>query len=170
MAFRIQDPASGLFWTISGKRILLTETSGSDFTEGPDGLVDVFTAGNYVYSLPRPANWKFTADGFLTSGGSRFISANISQKCPIRSTCPTAWVKVGGAEPVAAPAPVEAEPEVQVVDEEAEPEVQVVDEEAEPEVPAVEEAEPEVPAVEEAEPEVPVVEEAEPEVPAVEEA
>jgi hypothetical protein len=139
MAFRIQDPASGLFWTISGKRILLTETSGSDFTEGPDGLVDVFTAGNYVYSLPRPANWKFTADGFLTSGGSRFISANISQKCPIRSTCPTAWVKVGGAEPVAAPAPVEAEPEVQVVDEEAEPEVQVVDEEAEPEVQVVDE-------------------------------
>jgi hypothetical protein len=139
MAFRIQDPVSGLFWTISGKRVVLTETNGSDFTEGPDGLVDVFTAGNYVYSLPRPANWKFTADGFLTSGGSRFISANISQKCPIRSTCPIAWVKVGGAEPVAAPAPVEAEPEVQVVDEEAEPEVQVVDEEAEPEVQVVDE-------------------------------
>ena len=162
MAFRIQDPVSGLFWTISGKRVVLTETSGSDFTEGPDGLVDVFTAGNYVYSLPRPANWKFTADGFLTSGGSRFISANISQKCPIRSTCPTAWVKVGGAEPVAAPAPVEAEPEVPAVEAEAAPEVPVVEEEAEPEVPVVEE---------EAEPEVPVVEEeAEPEVPAVEEA
>ena len=130
MAFRIQDPVSGLFWTISGKRVVLTETSGSDFTEGPDGLVDVFTAGNYVYSLPRPANWKFTADGFLTSGGSRFISANISQKCPIRSTCPIAWVKVGGAEPVVPAVEEEAEPEVQVVDEEAEPEV--------PEVPAVE--------------------------------
>jgi hypothetical protein len=150
MAFRIQDPVSGLFWTISGKRVVLTETNGSDFTEGPDGLVDVFTAGNYVYSLPRPANWKFTADGFLTSGGSRFISANISQKCPIRSTCPIAWVKVGGAEPVAAPAPVEAEPEVPVV-EEAEPEVPVVEEEAEPEVQVVdEEAEPEVQVVEEA--------------------
>jgi len=124
MAFRIQDPVSGLFWTISGKRVVLTETNGSDFTEGPDGLVDVFTAGNYVYSLPRPANWKFTADGFLTSGGSRFISANISQKCPIRSTCPIAWVKVDGAEPVAAPAPVEAEPEVPVVEEEPEAEAE----------------------------------------------
>ena len=134
MAFRIQDPVSGLFWTISGKRVVLTETNGSDFTEGPDGLVDVFTAGNYVYSLPRPANWKFTADGFLTSGGSRFISANISQKCPIRSTCPIAWVKVGGAEPVAAPAPVEAEPEVPAVEEaEPEPEVPAVEAEAEPE-------------------------------------
>ena len=132
MAFRIQDPASGLFWTISGKRILLTETSGSDFTEGPDGLVDVFTAGNYVYSLPRPANWKFTADGFLTSGGSRFISANISQKCPIRSTCPTAWVKVGGVEPVAE---AEAEPEPVVPVAEAEPEAEPeADEEDVPEL------------------------------------
>ena len=133
MAFRIQDPVSGLFWTISGKRVVLAETGGSDFTEGPDGLVNVFTAGNYVYSLPRPSNWKFTADGFLTSGGSRFISANISQKCPIRSTCPTAWVKVG-AESVAVAVP-EAEPEEDVPE--------LVDDEPVPEAEAVPEAVPE---------------------------
>lgn len=131
MAFRIQDPVSGLFWTISGKRVVLAETGGSDFTEGPDGLVDVFTAGNYVYSLPRPSNWKFTADGFLTSGGSRFISANISQKCPIRSTCPTAWVKVG-AESVAVAVPeAEADEEdvPELVDYEPVPEAEAVPEE-----------------------------------------
>lgn len=129
MAFRIQDPVSGLFWTISGKRVVLAETGGSDFTEGPDGLVDVFTAGNYVYSLPRPSNWKFTADGFLTSGGSRFISANISQKCPIRSTCPTAWVKVG-AESVAVAVPeAEADEEdvPELVDDEPVPEAEEED-------------------------------------------
>lgn len=131
MAFRIQDPVSGLFWTISGKRVMLTETGGSDFTEGPDGLVDVFTAGNYVYSLPRPSNWKFTADGFLTSGGSRFISANISQKCPIRSTCPTAWVKVGESVAEAVP---EAEEEDVPEAEEEEDVPELVDDEEVPEV------------------------------------
>ena len=100
MAFRIQDTVSSLFWKISGERIVLAET-GDDFTEGPGGLVNVFTAGNYVYALPRPSEWKFTSDGFLTFDGTHFISTNVSEKCPVLSTSPTAWVKVGGSEPVA---------------------------------------------------------------------
>jgi|694.fasta_scaffold23955_5 hypothetical protein len=108
MAFRIQDTVSSLFWKISGERIVLAET-GDDFTEGPDGLVNVFTAGNYVYALPRPSEWKFTSDGFLTFDGTHFISTDVSEKCPVLSTAPTAWVKVGGAEPVAVPEPVAEE-------------------------------------------------------------
>lgn len=105
MAFRIQDTVSSLFWKVSGERIVLAET-GDDFTEGSDGLVNVFTAGNYVYSLPRPSEWKFTADGFLTFDGTHFISTDVSEKCPVLSTSPTTWVKVGAAEPVAVPEPV----------------------------------------------------------------
>jgi hypothetical protein len=94
MAFRIQDPISGLFWKVSGERIVLAETA-DEFTEGPDGLVNVFTAGNYVYSLPRPSEWKFTAEGFLTFDGCHFIGVDDHQKCPVLSTTPSAWVKVG---------------------------------------------------------------------------
>lgn len=114
MAFRIQDTASTLFWKISGERIVLAETGGSDFTEGPDGLVNVFTAGNYVYALPRPSEWKFTAEGFLTFDRTHFIRADISEKCPVLSTTPSAWVKVGAAEPMAVPEPEVAEPEPEI--------------------------------------------------------
>jgi hypothetical protein len=110
MAFRIQDPTSGLFWKVSGERIVLAETA-DEFTEGPDGLVNVFTAGNYVYSLPRPSEWKFTAEGFLTFDGAHFISADADQKCPVLSTSPSAWVKVGDVAEVPEAAPEVPEPE-----------------------------------------------------------
>ena len=148
MAFRIQDPISGLFWKVSGERIVLAETA-DEFTEGPDGLVNVFTAGNYVYSLPRPSEWKFTAEGFLTFDGCHFIGVDDHQKCPVLSTTPSAWVKVG--ESVAeVPAPVaEAEPAPEVSEpeevEEPVPEVPEAEPEVVPEVPEV------VPEVEEAE-------------------
>jgi hypothetical protein len=124
MAFRIQDTVSSLFWKVSGERIVLAET-GDDFTEGPDGLVNVFTAGNYVYALPRPSEWKFTADGFLTFDGTHFISTDVSEKCPVLSTSPTAWVKVGGAEPVAVPEPVPVPEPVAVPEVEEEEDVPV---------------------------------------------
>ena len=129
MAFLIQEPVSKLFWAVSGERIVLAETGGSDFSEGPDGLVNVFTAGNYVYSLPRPSEWKFTAEGFLTFDGTHFISADISEKCPVLSTSPTTWVKVGGAETVPE---VETAPEV-----EAAPEVETAPEVEDDDVPVV---------------------------------
>jgi hypothetical protein len=114
MAFRIQDPISGLFWKVSGERIVLAETA-DEFTEGPDGLVNVFTAGNYVYYLPRPSEWKFTTEGFLTFDGTHFISADDHQKCPVLSTTPSVWVKVGD---VPEPEPEVPEPEPEA-DEEA---------------------------------------------------
>jgi hypothetical protein len=133
MAFRIQDPTSGLFWKVSDERIVLAETA-DEFTEGPDGLVNVFTAGNYVYSLPRPSEWKFTTEGFLTFDGCHFISANAEQKCPVLSTTPSAWVKVGDVPQVPEPTPeAEEVPEPEPAPEVPEPEPEVAPEVSEPE-------------------------------------
>ena len=123
MAFRIQDPTSGLFWKVSGSRIVLSETA-DDFTEGPDGLDNVFTTGNYVYSLSRPSVWKFTTEGFLTCDGCHFISANDVQKCPVLSTTPSAWMKVGDVPEVETVPEAETVPEVEP-EVEAEPEEDV---------------------------------------------
>ena len=114
MAFRIQDPTSGLFWKVSGERIVLSETA-DEFTESSDGLVNVHQAGNYLYFLPRPSAWKFTAEGYLTFDGHHFVNASVDQMCPVLTATPYAWVKVGGVvpEPVAVPEP-ESEEDVPV--------------------------------------------------------
>ena len=124
MAFRIQDPTSGLFWKVSGERIVLSETA-DEFTESSDGLVNVHQAGNYLYFLPRPSAWKFTAEGYLTFDGHHFVNASVDQMCPVLSATPYAWVKVGDVAEVPEPEPEVPAPAPEVP--EAEPEA---DEEA----------------------------------------
>lgn len=127
MAFRIQDPATQLFWKLDGKNIVLAET-GDDFTEDENGIVGVTTLSTRVYSLPRETTWKFTEDSAITCDGYRFIVADDRQMRPLRSLQKQVWTKVGGA-PVPVPEPVPEAPEAA---EEPEP-VAEVPEVAEPE-------------------------------------
>jgi len=140
MAFRIQDPVSGLFWKVAGVRIMLAET-GDEFTETSEGLVNVFTSGSNVYFMEKPVSWRFTNDGSITSDGSIFISPSVPRMCPAPSREAATWVKVGDQ----VPTPAAPEPEVEA----PEPEVEA----PEPEVAA---PEPEVEAAEESDEDVPV--------------
>ena len=131
MAFRIQDPESGLFWSVDGTKIVLTET-GDEFTETAEGLVNVFLAGSYLYFMDRPISWKFTEDGAITCG-SFFIIPDVSHGCPVVAREAKPWVKVGGAPAPEPEAAAEPEPEVEAAAEpvaEPEPEVEAA---AEPE-------------------------------------
>ncbi len=122
MAFRIQDPATGLFWKLDGKNILLAEV-GDEFTENADGIIDVVTLSSRVYSLPRDTEWRFTQEGYITRDDYHYIVADTRQKRPMRSLEKHVWTKVGGDALRAAPTPVavpEPEPEVP----EPEPEVE----------------------------------------------
>ena len=109
MAFRVQDPATNLFWKLDGKNIILAE-EGSDFTEDDTGIVGVATAGVRVYSLPRKSAWKMTSDGFITCDDYHYIIADNRQMRPLRSLQKQVWAKVvEGVEPTpVAPEPVPA--------------------------------------------------------------
>jgi hypothetical protein len=114
MAFRIQDPVSGLFWKIDGTKIVLAG-DGSEFAETAEGLVNVFLAGSYLYFIDRPISWKFTIDGFIQSGDF-FIAPDLAHGAPVVSRFSTVWTKVTETqepEPVAVP-----EPEPEAVEEE----------------------------------------------------
>jgi len=143
MAFRIQDPESGLFWKISDNAIGLAET-GDEFSENDDGLVNVFKSGSYVYFMDKPAMWKFTSNGSITTDDHVFIAASVPHMRPVISTTPTNWVKVGASAPV--PEVAETVPEVaETVPEVAETVPEVEDEDEEEDVPELEDEEEDVP-------------------------
>jgi len=110
MAFRIQDPSTGLFWKLDGKNILLAEV-GDEFTENADGIVGVVTLSSRVYSLPRDTEWRFTQEGYITCDDYHYIVADTRQKRPMRSLEKHVWIKMGGAPTVPEPEPEVPEPE-----------------------------------------------------------
>lgn len=119
MAFRIQDPVSGLFWKIDGMKIVLAD-DGSEFAETAEGLVNVFLAGSYLYFIDRPISWKFTIDGFIQSGDF-FIAPDLAHGAPVVSRFSTVWTKVAETqepEPVAVAEVAAPEPEPEAVEEE----------------------------------------------------
>ena len=129
MAFRVQDPVSGLFWEVDGGyRIRLAE-KGSVYTHC-DSLAIVNTetgmplriAGNKVVEGDWPVKWRIV-DGTISMDDEHIIQYDESSECLRVASTPASWVLVpAGAEPVAVvPEPV-AEPVAVVPEPVAEPE------------------------------------------------
>lgn len=117
MAFRVQDPVSGLFWEVDGGyRIRLAE-KGSVYThDDSSAIVNTETgmplriAGNKVIEGDWPVKWRIV-DGTISMDDEHIIQYDeCSSSLRVAST-PFSWVLVpAGAEPVAVvPEPV-AEP------------------------------------------------------------
>lgn len=132
MAFRVQDPVSGLYWKVDGTKIVLAE-AGDDFTETEEGLVNVFLSGSYLYFMDRPISWKFTDEGFVQAGRF-FVVPDVAHGCPVVSLSSAVWAKVATAPETAPVTEPVAEPEPEVVPvAEPEPEEPAAEPVAEPE-------------------------------------
>ena len=117
MAFRVQDPVSGLFWEVDGGyRIRLAE-KGSVYThDDSSAIVNTETgmplriAGNKVVEGDWPAKWRIV-DGTISMDDEHIIQYDESSECLRVASTPASWVLVpAGAEPVVVvPEPV-AEP------------------------------------------------------------
>lgn len=110
MAFRVQDPVSGLFWEVDGGyRIRLAE-KGSIYTHC-DSLAIVNTetgmplriAGNKVIEGDWPVKWRIV-DGTISMDDEHIIQYDeCSSSLRVAST-PASWVLVpAGAEPIDEP-------------------------------------------------------------------
>jgi hypothetical protein len=116
MAFRVQDPVSGLFWEVdAGHRIRLTE-KGSLYIYNTDGSIvnsdtgmPLRIAGNKVIEGDWPVKWQIV-DGVISVDDEHIIQYDeCSETLRVAST-PASWVQVpAGAsaapEPVAVPEP-----------------------------------------------------------------
>ena len=116
MAFRVQDPVSGLFWEVdAGHRIRLAE-KGSLYIYNTDGAIvnsdtgmPLRIAGNKVIEGDWPVKWQIV-DGVISVDDEHIIQYDeCSETLRVAST-PSSWVMVpAGAsaapEPVAAPEP-----------------------------------------------------------------
>jgi hypothetical protein len=146
MAFRVQDPVSGLFWEVdAGHRIRLAE-KGSLYIYNTDGaIVNTETgmplriAGNKIIEGDWPVKWQIV-DGTISMDDEHIIQYDeCSASLRVAST-PASWVLVpavasAAPEPGAVPEPepvVVPEPEPETVPEpepETEDEVPADDEE-----------------------------------------
>ena len=115
MAFRVQDPVSGLFWEVDGGyRIRLAEKGSVYIHDDSLAIVNTETgmplriAGNKVIEGDWPVKWRIV-DGTISMDDEHIIQYDeCSSSLRVAST-PASWVLVpAGAEPVAEPV---AEPE-----------------------------------------------------------
>jgi hypothetical protein len=145
MAFRVQDPVSGLFWEVdAGYRIRLAE-KGSVYIYNTDGAIvnsdtgmPLRIAGNKVVEGDWSVKWQIV-DGVISMDDEHIIQYDeCSESLRVAST-PASWVLVpAGSEPVAvAVMPVAApEPEPVAVPEPEPVAVPEPEPETEDEVPA----------------------------------
>ena len=119
MAFRVQDPVSGLFWEVDGGyRIRLAEKGSVYIHDDSSAIVNTETgmplriAGNKVIEGDWPVKWRIV-DGTISMDDEHIIQYDeCSSSLRVAST-PASWVLVPvGAEPVAVvPEPVAVVPE-----------------------------------------------------------
>lgn len=130
MAFRIQDPASGLFWEVDGGYSLQLREKGTNYVQNSDGSIQnpesgmfVSYAGNRIIEDPAPKSWAVTENGAMMVDDVYFARfCEMAEGLGISSE-PAAWVRVqDGAVapevPVAEPEVSEPEPEPEVESEE----------------------------------------------------
>lgn len=122
MAFRIQDPVTGLFWkmTDEGTRIKL-KPDGDVYVQTDDGALQNQATGLYIVPACTPLNearspqaWTVAADGSLITGDALYAVFSEPWESVVVGRGPRPWVLVPL---VAAPAPVEPEPEPESEDE-----------------------------------------------------
>ena len=115
MAFRVQDPASGLFWEVDdGYRIRLTEKGSLYIHDDSSAIVNTETgmplriAGNKVVEGDWPVKWRIV-DGTISMDDEHIIQYDESSECLRVASTPASWVLVPAgtdsvvAEPVAEP-------------------------------------------------------------------
>lgn len=134
MAFRIQDPVSGLFWEVDdGYRLRLRE-KGTIYVQNSDGSLQnpasglfVSYAGNQIVEDPAAKPWVFTPGGGVLADSVYYVCYSEADEGLGISGESAPWVRVGGGvatppapTPVAAPVVEEPEPEAEA--EEPEPE------------------------------------------------
>jgi hypothetical protein len=127
MAFRIQDPASKLFWEVDGgdrirlgdKGSVYTHDSATGFIVNVDTGMNINIPGNVVMEGGWPTVWTIE-DGVISVDADHIIRYDEDMLYLRATSDPASWVLVPVGAPVAAPEPVAAP--VAAPEPEAEPE------------------------------------------------